>query len=94
MTHVDDHGPVPSAECLRCREIVDLVTDYLEDTLSPVEHERFEAHLVDCSGCQIYLAQMRQTRRMLEQLATDPIATEAHQELLDLFRDWKAGRVR
>ena len=28
-----------------CRELVELVTDYLEDRLSPLDRARFEAHL-------------------------------------------------
>ncbi len=37
--------PEPSAAAdLTCRELVELVTEYLEDALSPSERARFEAH--------------------------------------------------
>jgi hypothetical protein len=29
--------------------------------MAPEERERFEAHVADCSGCEIYLDQMRIT---------------------------------
>ena len=33
---------------LTCQELVELVTDYLEDALSPAERVRFEEHLIVC----------------------------------------------
>ena len=33
---------------LVCQEAVELVTDYLEDALSPADRRRFEAHLAVC----------------------------------------------
>ena len=41
-----------------CRELVELVTDYLEDRLSPADRARFEAHLAECEYCETYLDQM------------------------------------
>jgi anti-sigma factor RsiW len=46
---------------LTCRELTELVTDYLEDALPAAERTRFEAHLAECEGCRRYLAQMRAT---------------------------------
>jgi predicted anti-sigma-YlaC factor YlaD len=73
---------------LTCQELVELVTDYLEDALEPVERARFEAHLADCSGCRAYLAQMRTTLELVgatAELDTRPEVTA----LLERFRDWK-----
>ena len=46
---------------LVCRQAVELVTDYLEGSLSARARRRFEAHLAACPHCTEYLAQMRQT---------------------------------
>lgn len=46
---------------MACREAVELVSDYLERALSEAERRRLEAHLAECEGCEVYLAQMRQT---------------------------------
>ena len=54
----------PRAEPLTCRELVELVTYYLEGGLTPLEQRRFEDHLAGCGPCTIYLAQMR--RRLME----------------------------
>ena len=74
---------------LTCKELVELVTEYLEGALSADERARFEAHLQGCGGCRAYLTQMRQTVRAMGQLTEEAISEETKQELLHLFRDWK-----
>ena len=54
---------------LACRELVELVTDYLEDCLSRPERRRFTTHLDACIDCRVYLMQMRVTIRALGALA-------------------------
>ncbi len=49
---------------IACRELVELVTDYLEGALSPEQHARFENHIAGCDGCTTYLEQMRETIRL------------------------------
>jgi len=76
---------------LPCKELVQLVTDYLEARLPALERLRFEAHLGICSGCHTYLEQMRQTLRALGRLSEDSIEPQAKERLLHVFRDWKSG---
>jgi predicted anti-sigma-YlaC factor YlaD len=40
---------------LTCREVVELVTDYLENALTPEDRARFNEHLALCPGCDSYL---------------------------------------
>jgi anti-sigma factor RsiW len=75
-------------EDLSCQELVELVTDYLEGALAPEERERFEAHVADCPGCDLYLEQMRTTIA----LAGATRELESRPEvagLLEAFRGWK-----
>lgn len=74
---------------MTCRELVELVTEYLEGTLPPAERARFEAHLRECDGCTTYLEQMRQLIAALGRLAEEAIPEEARRRLLQAFRDWK-----
>jgi len=74
---------------LTCKELVELVTDYLENALSPGERARFEQHLTRCDGCTTYLDQMRRMIRALGQLTEETIAPDAQREFLHVFRDWK-----
>lgn len=76
---------------LTCRELVELVTMYLEMTLPPPEKVRFEAHLTACPGCVNYVEQMRRTVQLTGALREDGIPPEAKARLLDAFRDWKQG---
>lgn len=78
-----------SAMDLTCQELVDLVTNYLEGALPPAEQRRFEKHIADCTGCRVYLAQMRHTVDLTGRLTSEQLRPEAREALLDLFRDWK-----
>ena len=71
-----------------CRELVELVTDYLEDRLSPIDRARFEAHLTECEACRTYLEQFRQTIRVLGRLPEESLSPEAREALLTAFRGW------
>lgn len=74
---------------LTCQELVELITDYLEDTLPLTDRERFEMHLAECTGCQRYLDQMRWVQRLTGQLTEATAPPEATDKLLDVFRNWK-----
>ena len=73
---------------LPCRELVELVTEYLEDRLTASDRARFEAHLAGCDPCQTYLQQFRQTIRMLGRLPEESLSPEARNTLLAAFRGW------
>lgn len=73
---------------MACRELVELVTDYLEDRLSPVDRARFEAHLAECEACRTYLEQFRKTIRALGRLPEESLSPEARDTLLAAFRRW------
>ena len=76
---------------MSCRELVELVTDYLEGALPPPERVRFEAHLALCDGCEHYLEQMRSTIALVGSLSEESVRPEMQQRLLDAFRDWHQG---
>ena len=76
---------------LSCQQVVELVTDYLENALLPELHERLEAHVAECPGCENYIEQMQQTINVLRQIARESAFPATKQELLQLFRDWKKG---
>jgi hypothetical protein len=76
---------------LECRELVELVTDYLEGALGPCERVRFELHLAVCDGCTAYLRQLRATLRAAGWLRERPIPVHVRERLLEAFRGWKRG---
>ncbi len=75
---------------LNCRELVELVTAYLEGDLSYGARKRFDAHLSACDGCTMYVEQMRRTIEFTGTLRLEDVSREAEEALLRAFRDWKA----
>ena len=76
---------------LTCRELVELVTDYLEGGLGAGDRLRFEHHLVMCEGCSAYLDQFRETIRLTGRLGVQSVDPAAREALLHAFRGWKRG---
>lgn len=76
---------------LTCKELVELVTDYLEGALPPAEVVRFEAHLASCPHCRVYLDQMRLTIRALGRLPEEALPAAAMHALVEHFRGWTRG---
>ena len=74
---------------LTCKELVELITDYLEGNLPSDVQLRFESHLTKCSGCANFLEQMRKTIHIVGKLQEETLLPEQKQELMTLFRDWK-----
>ena len=75
---------------LSCRELVELVTAYLEGALSLEDRMRFETHISGCDECTTYLEQMRLTIQLTGTLRVDDVSREAEEALLHAFRQWKA----
>jgi anti-sigma factor RsiW len=74
---------------LLCRQAVELVTDYLEGTLSRRARRRFEAHLARCPHCTEYLAQMRETIRLAGRLEPEDLTPQQRDEFVELYRRWR-----
>jgi anti-sigma factor RsiW len=75
---------------LTCKELVELITGYLEGTLRGRRLRRFESHLAACDGCTHYVAQMEMTIRATGTLTEKQVTDEQKAVLLAAFRDWKA----
>ena len=75
---------------LTCQELVELVTDYLEDALPVGERRRFERHIAGCEACTMYLDQLRETLELLGRIEPDALSPQAERELRAAFRDWVA----
>ena len=76
---------------ITCKEVVELVTDYLEQALLPEVQAIFEAHVADCPGCDTYIAQVQKTIAMLRKLTEEQMFPGTREELLEMFREGKKG---
>ncbi|MGJ9413740.1 anti-sigma factor family protein [Aeromicrobium sp. CF4.19] len=73
---------------MSCQQLVELVTEYLENELDPETRRRFDEHLELCPGCVVYVEQMRETSRRLGSVPVDSVSPEAEHVLLTAFRDF------
>jgi anti-sigma factor RsiW len=76
---------------LACKELVELITDYLEEAISDADRTRFEEHLATCGGCREYLRQMRSVIGLSRNLSEETLPESVRNELLTIFRRWKSG---
>lgn len=78
-------------EQLSCRELVELVTNYLEGALSEEDRLRFDEHIGTCRGCRAYVEQMRETIVVVGRLSEDSLSPNAERELIEAFRGWHSA---
>jgi anti-sigma factor RsiW len=76
---------------MTCKELVEVITEYLEGTLPAEDRARFDRHLAGCEGCHAYLDQMRETIGALGRLPPESLSPEAESRLLAAFRGWREG---
>ena len=80
-----------SARTLTCKELTEVLTDYLEGVMPLEDRARFEAHLAICEGCVTYVDQMRQAIATTNALRVEDVEETAPDDLLAAFRAWKRG---
>lgn len=87
MTRVPD---VPGDDAqLTCQQLVEIITDYLENVLDPDQRLAVEAHLALCPGCQVHLDQMRTTIRILGRVPMERLSARAQADLTRAFRHFR-----
>jgi anti-sigma factor RsiW len=74
---------------LVCRQAIELITEYLEGTLSRRQRRRFEFHLDACPNCAAYIEQIRVTIRLSGSIGPDELPPDAVDEITELYRRWR-----
>ena len=77
-----------------CRELVELVTPYLENAMPDDERALVERHLAACDGCETYVQQMRLTIQAIGHVSEEAITSQTREQVLAIFRAWRDGRTR
>jgi anti-sigma factor RsiW len=77
-------------DALVCQQAVELMSDYLEDTLPAGDRARFEVHLAACEPCLLYLEQMRVTVAALGHLEPDALDDVVKDGLIQLYRRYQS----
>lgn len=76
-------------EHLSCQEVVELVTEYLENALLPEMRKQLEEHVAGCPGCEHYFKQVQITVSMLRRLSQETTSPATRQELMKIFQQWR-----
>lgn len=72
-----------------CKEVAELITDYLEGSFTLSQRLRFQMHIGLCVDCKNYLHQMKYTVATLGQLPAEPVPAEIKEALMKCFQNWK-----
>jgi len=76
------------AEALSCQELVELVTDYLEEALDVATRAAFDRHIAGCPDCTRYLRQLELIVVATGRLTPSDLSPEAEEALLQAFHGW------
>jgi anti-sigma factor RsiW len=79
-------------DTIRCAELVEVISDYLEGALPPNQRKEVEYHLARCPGCANYVEQMRQTIRLSGKLKEEPIPEDVSSRMVEAFRGFVRRR--
>jgi anti-sigma factor RsiW len=85
--HGIDELPAPR---LTCREVVELLSDYLDGGLPRGERARVQAHLATCPECLAYLEQLRATIGTMRRLRETDVPPPLLARFVAAFRGWRA----
>ena len=50
---------------MTCRDAIEMIANFLDQSLAPGEVEHLERHLRNCRACRAYLNTYRKTRRLV-----------------------------
>jgi len=78
------------ASPLVCRDAVELVSDYLDGTLSRRDRRRLEKHLALCDACTAYLDQVRATIAASGAVSHEDLPSDVVEGLVKLFRQYRS----
>jgi anti-sigma factor RsiW len=77
---------------IRCHEMVEIVTDWMESALDFDERAAADAHLAACPDCTAYVNQLRTATALAAGLdAHRPVPHETETRLLAAFRARRPG---
>ena len=80
----------------QCKEILDLLSEYLDGELPEAVCVEIETHVTDCEACNEFLRSLRRTVEMCREFkARDlpgPLPRETRDELMEAYRKMLAAR--
>ncbi|HEY5904753.1 MAG TPA: zf-HC2 domain-containing protein [Actinomycetota bacterium] len=78
-----------SDDDLTCRELVEVITDFVEGAMSDADRARFERHLGECAGCTAVMSQFRTTIEVTGRLTEGQVSEAQRDAMREVFRRWR-----
>jgi predicted anti-sigma-YlaC factor YlaD len=78
---------------MTCKEAIDVLGDYLEESLTPELADELERHLRDCEPCRAYFNTYRKTRDLTGKAGRAPMPDEMKKRLHRFLLDRLNGEV-
>lgn len=72
---------------VRCREVVEVLTDYFDGALPVAQRTALEQHLLTCEGCATYVDQLRTTIRLTGRLAEEDVPSSVMEKVLQMLTE-------
>ncbi len=76
---------------ITCRDLVELLMDFVSDQLPPERHHSIEQHLGRCSRCFAYVESYRILVEVTRRLPVTPLPSRVEQRLQTILRDRGKG---
>ncbi len=71
---------------MMCNELVEVLTEYLDETLGAHDRARLDAHLAVCDDCRAYLEEFKATIALADRAEPPEMSSELRNNLLRAFR--------
>ena len=78
----------------RCRSVSDVLSDYIEGEVSPVDRVMLWGHLMMCRRCRAYLKQFQNIAEVAGSLAGEELPAGAEEALRGALAAWREGEPR
>jgi anti-sigma factor RsiW len=72
---------------ITCRQLAELLIDFVSGSLPPDHQQRVEQHLHDCPPCVTYLETYKLTIQMTRQLPCQPLPPALVQRLREILEE-------
>ena len=82
-----DRWSWPKPSPVRCRNVYELVANYIDDALPSTDRRAFEAHIADCADCWRFLSTYSLTIKAGRSLQEDDIPVEMRTRLHSFLRE-------
>jgi len=70
---------------MRCRQVVDKISEYLDGELDPELVRELERHLEHCEDCRVVVDTTRKTVEVFCDTEPSPLPNDVHERLNQMF---------